>query len=142
MKLFGQLLLCAWASPTSIIALVIGMAGLPFGTRLQRRGSTLEFHGGLVEWILERTPIDAVAMTLGHVIWGRSVASLDFSREHELVHVRQYERWGPFFLPMYFLFSLTMWLRGKNPYYDNPFEREAYGDDHPHYRSADAKPES
>ena len=66
-------------------------------------------------------------MTLGHVVLGQSAESLDFSREHELVHVRQYERWGPVFLPAYFLSSLIAWAQGKNPYYDNAFEREAYG---------------
>ena len=35
-------------------------------------------------------------MTLGHTILGQTDAALDISREHELVHVRQYERWGLF----------------------------------------------
>ncbi len=129
-----KFLLILWASPTSLLALLIGVLSLPFGTRVQRKQGTLEFHGGLVEWILSRTPVQASAMTLGHVIWGRSEATLDFCREHEHVHVRQYERWGPLFLPMYLIFSVTMWFRGKHPYYDNPFEREAFGEDHPHYR--------
>jgi hypothetical protein len=48
------------------------------------------------------------------------------SRAHERVHVRQYERWGPLFLPSYLFLSLYMYLRGCDPYRDNPFEREAF----------------
>jgi hypothetical protein len=51
---------------------------------------------------------------------------LDFCRSHELVHVRQYERWGVLFIPAYLLCSLVLWLTGRDPYRDNPFEREAY----------------
>jgi hypothetical protein len=48
-------------------------------------------------------------------------------RAHEQVHVRQYERWGPLFVPAYLLSSLVELLRGRRPYRDNWFEREAYG---------------
>ena len=65
-------------------------------------------------------------MTLGHVVLGRSAAALDLSQAHELVHVRQYERWGPLFIPAYLLCALVLHVRGKDGYRDNPFEREAY----------------
>ena len=65
-------------------------------------------------------------MTLGHVILGQDLDCLRYSRRHEHVHVRQYERWGPFFLPAYLLASFILWLRDRDPYRDNPFEREAY----------------
>jgi hypothetical protein len=52
---------------------------------------------------------------------------LDYSRRHELVHVAQYERWGPLFVPAYLACSAWMWLIGRDPYLDNPFEEEAYG---------------
>lgn len=65
-------------------------------------------------------------MTLGHVILGRDAACLDFARCHEHVHVRQVERWGPFFIPAYLLASLYYYLRGGRAYFDNPFEREAF----------------
>ena len=35
-----------------------------------------------------------LAFTLGHTILGQTDAALDISRDHEMVHVRQYERWG------------------------------------------------
>lgn len=31
--------------------------------------------------------------------------------------------------PAYLLASLYLWLAGRRPYRNNPFEREAYGDD-------------
>lgn len=43
-----------------------------------------------------------------------------------MVHVRQYERWGPLMGPAYLLASLYMHLTGRRAYRDNPFEREAY----------------
>ena len=46
-------------------------------------------------------------------------------RAHERVHVAQYERWGPLFLPAYFASSLWQWLRGRRAYWDNRFEVEA-----------------
>jgi hypothetical protein len=66
------------------------------------------------------------ALTLGHVVLGMSRAALAHTRAHERVHVAQVERWGPFFLPAYALASLWALLRGRNPYRDNPFEREAF----------------
>jgi hypothetical protein len=64
--------------------------------------------------------------TFGHVILGVDEATLAAVRAHEQVHVRQYERWGPFFGPAYLLSSLLQLLRGRSPYRDNLFEREAF----------------
>lgn len=124
-----QLLLWLWASPASLLGLGLGASGLPTGTRFRRVGRTLEIYGGLIKWLLERTPVRAAAMTLGHVIIGQDAEMLDRCREHELVHVRQYERWGPFFIPAYLSCSVWLWLRGRNAYLDNPFEVEAYESD-------------
>ena len=66
-------------------------------------------------------------MTLGHVVIARTKIDLDLSRRHELVHVAQYERWGPLFVPAYLACSAWMWLQGYDAYLDNPFEVEAYG---------------
>jgi hypothetical protein len=71
-------------------------------------------------------PGGASAMTLGHVVIARDAASHTSTREHERVHVRQCERWGPLFIPSYLLMSLVLKIRGKDAYRDNPFEREAY----------------
>jgi hypothetical protein len=40
--------------------------------------------------------------------------------------VRQYERWGVLFFPLYLGSSLWQLLRGRSPYYANRFEREAF----------------
>ena len=115
-----------WASPNSLLGLMFGLGGLMSGGRAQWRKGCLEFHGGLIRWGLERTPISAAALTLGHTILGRDALCLEMSREHEHVHVRQYGLWGPFFLPAYLSSGLFLWLIGRHPYWDNPFEREAY----------------
>jgi len=65
-------------------------------------------------------------MTLGHTILGQTKDALHITRDHEHVHVRQYERWGPFFIPAYFFASGLAWMRGGNSYRDNVFEIEAY----------------
>ena len=69
--------------------------------------------------------VSASAMTLGHVIIGRSPNCLDSCRDHEQAHVRQAERWGGAFLPAYMLASLWEWSRGRHYYLDNWFERDA-----------------
>ena len=71
-------------------------------------------------------PFGFSGMTLGHVILAVDRSALAQLRLHEHVHVRQYERWGPLFLPAYLLSSLFQLLRGRNPYLENHFERQAY----------------
>ena len=116
-----------WALPWTLFGLSIGLVGLLSGGAGRCRWPTLEFHSGGVRWFLEHFPAEPMAMTLGHVILGRTEAALDISREHELVHVRQFERWGPLMIPAYLGCSLVLRIAGKDPYRDNPFEREAYG---------------
>jgi hypothetical protein len=82
-----------------------------------------------VETFLRRftlLPGGASAMTLGHVVLARDPCLADLTRAHERIHVRQAERWGPLFLPAYGVASLIALLRGRRPYRDNRFEREAY----------------
>ena len=89
----------------------------------------LEFCDGGVAWFLRRfTGEFAMAMTLGHVILGLTESALDISREHEFVHVRQYERWGPLFGPAYLGYYAYLKARGRDGYRENPFEKEAFGD--------------
>ncbi len=124
-----RLALIVWVSPGTLLGLLAGMLGLATGGRARRVGPILEFHGGAVTWMLKHCfLVSAAAMTLGHVVLGQTADDLDACREHELVHVRQYERWGPLFIPAYLAASLWLWLRGRNPYLDNPFEREAYAE--------------
>jgi hypothetical protein len=128
-------LLYLWALPGSILGLALVPFALLSGGSMRIVQGTLEVQGGLVSFLLTRAlpwvKGGGSAMTLGHVILGRNQGCLDRSRRHEHVHVRQYERWGPFFVPLYLGSSLILWLRGYDPYLDNPFEREAFERDRP-----------
>jgi hypothetical protein len=117
-----------WASPYSALGLLLGLLSLAAGGQLQRAGHVIECHGRLLGWILRKVPIQggASAMTLGHVVIAADQFQLDRTRNHELVHVGQYERWGPLFVPAYFACAAAMWATGRDPYLDNPFERAAY----------------
>lgn len=115
-----------WTSPNSLIGLLVGLLGIVTGGKVQLKRGVLEFYGGAITHILRRLPINAIAMTLGHTIIGQTANGLNAARNHEHVHVRQYERWGPLFLPAYLLSSLYLWAVKRDPYRDNPFEIEAY----------------
>ncbi|HID77748.1 MAG TPA: hypothetical protein EYP56_17350 [Planctomycetaceae bacterium] len=117
-----------WALPWTVFGLAVGGLGLLAGGRAQRRGRVIEFYGPGAAWFLRIFPLvaGASAVTFGHTVLARDRAALESARSHEFVHVRQYERWGLFFVPAYLICWLVLWIRGKNPYHDNPFEKEAY----------------
>lgn len=124
-----------WASPWTLAGLLLGLIGLALGGRVQRTRRIVEFYGPGIAWLLRLTPLrgGAAAMTLGHVVLARDFEALERTRNHEMVHVRQYERWGLLFVPAYFLAGAWAWRQGRHPYYDNPFEREAFS-----HRDSDA----
>lgn len=128
MRTLRQFALCIWAAPWSLFGGVIGAVGLVTGGGMQRVGNVLEFHGGFVRWFLRHAPLvkNACAVTFGHTVLALNLAELERTRDHERVHVRQYERWGPFFVPAYLFWWVWNWFRGKHPYLDNPFEVEAF----------------
>ena len=64
-------------------------------------------------------------MALGHVVLAMSARDMEACRAHERVHVRQYELWGPFFVPAYLLAGVCALITGGHPYFDNQFERQA-----------------
>ncbi len=117
-----------WASPWTLLGLSVGILALTTGGSVRRKRGTLGFAGGAAHGFLRMAPFvrGASAMALGHVVLGQSADDLDDAYEHELVHVRQYERWGPLFVPAYFAAAAWQALHGRHPYWDNPFEREAY----------------
>lgn len=129
LRLVLRALAVAWASPTTLVGtLALGLAVVT-GGRAALVDGVLETHGGWLRWLLERLGASrggVTAVTLGHVVLGASGAALAATRDHERVHVAQCERWGPLFLPAYALASLWALLRGRDPYRDNPFEREAF----------------
>lgn len=119
-----------WAFfPNTLIGLLVAFVGLFTRSRYAVRDGVLEVHGGAANWSL-KMGIPGIgpmpAMTLGHVVVAVDQATLDRWRVHERVHVRQFETWGPLMLPAMFLSAVYQSLAGRDPYYDNLFEREAY----------------
>jgi hypothetical protein len=128
--LLARVLRYLWAAPTTLLGLLFAPPALVAGGMRVVDG-VLEIHGGLAALVLRHCtllPGGASAMTLGHVVLGRTPELLDLTRTHERVHVRQCERWGPLFVPAYLVASLVVAARGGDAYRDNPFEREAYGE--------------
>ncbi|HXE80758.1 MAG TPA: hypothetical protein VNK41_08420 [Vicinamibacterales bacterium] len=118
----------AWAAPTTVFGLFVVLAGLR-GARVRVVDGVLEAHGPALARMLARltlVPGRAAAMTLGHVVIARDRRSLERTRTHERVHVRQCEVWGPLFVPAYLAASLAALLRGRHVYFDNWFERAAF----------------
>ena len=121
---FVQALIYLWVFPNSFLGLFVGLLGLATGGKWQWRRGCVEFYGGFVTWLLVRLRV--MAMTLGHTIIGQEEKELEIVRDHEQVHVRQYERWGPFFIPLYSWYSVCLWFQKRDCYRENPFEVEAY----------------
>jgi hypothetical protein len=118
-----------WASPNTLLGLFIAVIAWLTGGSLAIVRGVVEVHGGFATTFLRRgVPLlgSASAMTLGHVILGQDVGCLERTRDHEHVHVAQYEKWGPLFLPLYGSASVYLWCTRRDPYLDNPFEKEAY----------------
>jgi hypothetical protein len=123
-----RLLRYLWAMPYTLLGLSLGAVAVLFGATLRRRHGVIEVYGGRLGAAVAGLPrlFGFSAMTLGHVILAVDHSALAQLRRHEHVHVRQYERWGPLFVPAYLLSSLVQLLRGRNPYRQNHFERQAY----------------
>jgi hypothetical protein len=123
----SRVLAYAWASPATVLGLLLALLALRNG-RVVIRAGVLEAHGPWLRWALTHLTIvggGVAAITFGHVVLGRDADALEWSRTHERVHVAQYEQWGPFFLPAYAAASLWAFVRGGDFYLDNSFERAA-----------------
>jgi hypothetical protein len=122
----------AWASPNTLLGLIAGLAVLAFGGRVRAACGVLEFSGGRCPKLVPSSPavVRFGAITFGHVILGVDAATLDAVREHEHVHVAQYEAWGPLFLPAYVGSSVWQLVRRRHVYRDNFFERQARARSH------------
>lgn len=106
------------AAPYSCIGLAVGIAGMLSGGRGRYRQGALE--------VVAAQPLvvtSASASTHSHHLGPRDHRpdSPDAGRlhDHERVHVRQFERWGPFMGPAC-LCRAWLWCRGRNTYTDNP----------------------
>lgn len=123
-----KLLRYLWVAPASVVGLLLGMLAIASGARARVVDGALEVGGGRVRALILRLPegLRFGAITLGHVIVGIDPGVLAHARSHEQVHVRQYEKWGLFFFPLYLGSSLLQLARGRDPYRDNCFEVEAF----------------
>jgi len=120
MRIIGYI----WAAPVTAIGILLSVLAFATGGSVTLRKGILTACGGTTGKLLCSTKFrrGGAAMALGHVIIARNQECLDRSWNHELFHVRQFERWGIFLLPAYWLVSFTLWCRGYDPYLDNPFE--------------------
>jgi len=117
-----------WALPNTLVGLLFVPAALLPGGGMRLVSGVLEIHGPLIATLLRHgVPIEggASAITFGHVVLGRDRLTLDATRRHERVHVRQCERWGPAFIPAYLIAGLWALLNGTSAYRGNYFERQA-----------------
>jgi len=120
-----RMLARAWALPATLVGLLLGLPAVVVGATLHRVDGTVEIAGGRLGRAVARR-FRFSAITFGHVILAVDDAARLRCRAHERVHVAQYERWGALFLVLYPASSAIQWLCGRDPYYDNPFEREAF----------------
>ncbi|MBM3770441.1 MAG: hypothetical protein FJW27_03970 [Acidimicrobiia bacterium] len=98
-------------------------------TRVSVVNGVIEAHGPAIAWVLTHVTVlggGAAALTLGHLVLGRDLEALESTRVHERVHVRQYEQWGPLFVPAYLASSVWAVATGRHFYLDNWFERQAF----------------
>ena len=121
-----KLLRYSWVFPVTVFGMVFVLLTAITGGSIQVYSGAIEAWGGFSTWLFRRILRFGCAMTLGHVILGVDERAICRYRLHEHVHISQYERWGPFFIPLYFASSLVAWVEGKHAYHDNVFEQEAY----------------
>lgn len=130
-----------WAAPATLVGLALALVAVPLGATARIVRGTVEVGGGRIARVIARLPrpLRFSAITFGHVIVGASHETLARCRAHERIHVGQYERWGVLFFVLYLASSLLQLLRGRDPYGDNWFERQAF-EQAWHPPEADAEP--
>ena len=106
-----------WAAPASLLGVILS----PFFARRYLTRGVLVCEGA--EWP-RKLGWRYRAITLGHVVLAVDEPDA-VVMEEELAHVRQYEVWGPLFIVAYVSSSLWALMRGRHPYDDNVFEKEA-----------------
>lgn len=116
-----------WASPASALGVCAGGIAILIGADVKRVSGVLEVslapRNAVVRKVVAGLPFAAI--TFGHIVIACSAQEQATHREHERVHVAQYELWGALFLLAYPLESLYQLLSGRKPYQDNRFETAA-----------------
>jgi hypothetical protein len=110
-----RVLAYVWASPNTLLGLVFGAFTFQ---RPRLEEGILVFDGSPRGFLRILKLFRRSAITYGHVVLS-NVPVRDRLRVHELHHVRQYERLGPLYLPLYVLIWVFMGYRG------HPFEEAA-----------------
>ena len=126
-KTLGSFLRYCWVLPVSCIGLLLIPFVIVSGGAVKVAAGVIEAQGGILRFLFSRCRFFRIdALTIGHVVIGKNLESLKRCRDHERIHVRQYERWGPLFPFLYLLSSAAALVRGMDPYRDNRFEQEAF----------------
>ena len=110
-----RVLAYVWASPNTLLGILLGL--LSFQRPRIERG-ILVFDSDRRGFILLIALFKRAAITYGHVVLS-NVPVRGRLLVHELHHVRQYERLGPLYLPLYVLIWVFTGYRG------HPFEEAA-----------------
>ena len=117
----------AWAAPATLVGVLVALPAFATGAHARVIDGVIEVTGGRVERLVAALPRRCrfCAITFGHLVVCTDECTAAAVRAHEHVHVRQYERLGALFFPLYVGSSVVQLLRGRDPYFDNRFEREA-----------------
>ena len=121
---FATAIKYSWASPASAAGVCVACVSAIVGAEIKRVSGVLEVSLAPRSAALCKAAncLPFSAITFGHVVIACSAEKQATLRQHERVHVAQYERWGALFLLAYPLESLYQMLRGRQPYWDNRFE--------------------
>jgi len=116
-----------WASPCTIVGIVVAGFPLLAGGKARWSGGALEVtyreSQASSSRLARRLPFSGIVF--GHVILAVTREELTRIGPHERVHVQQYEQWGPLFPVAYGLSSCWQFIRGRSPYWNNHFEVQA-----------------
>jgi hypothetical protein len=121
----SRIMIYAWVLPTSAVAIPIVVCNALTRGGFHWVSGVLEVEGPAVRLVLSLRIVSAAALTLGHVVLYSDDMARHRFRNHEMVHVRQAEKWGPIFLPAYLLLSIHSWRKTGSGYWEHPWEVEA-----------------
>jgi hypothetical protein len=105
-----------------LLALISGSPSCmkPAASEGEASGTQITVGGGTVDVAVDpgvalpraavMRAFDRAAMTVGYVIVSSEPVEGTLLR-HEVEHIRQYERWGPFFIPVYLLLAIPYGYR-------------------------------
>jgi hypothetical protein len=123
----GQFVRYLWPLPFSLLAALALILVVPLSVSFARRDGALQAYGPGAALLLRIVVpwMAASGLTIGHVLIYRNQADARTLHAHEIVHVRQWERWGLLFPLAYGVASVRAAMAGGHYYRDNVFEVEA-----------------